>query len=288
MGGRWTWPAGGGSGGGGGGGAAAAPVPQLQTNITGNAVAMWSLDCNASTSNYTGMDRSGNMNDLQTVNAEHAFPDIIPGAWAPWMFLSEVPTAGPPHGTQSAAALPALQISGEMSITFRMMKSLYPAGNTFGWSKYEYVVVCGNGDDVTAGGNVQWSVVLNIGGQSGCLTYFAENGVHNPILYVSSLRPNSNGLYNFTDGYWHFVSLRRTAAGVVTLGIDGVYETSGALAPPSGGSTGRVWIGKVSYPTGPGSPDVGLIGSVRDVCVWPVRLTDAQVLTLNKQAMGLP
>lgn len=269
---------------GGGGGRGGSPQAALQSNITGDALAMWSLDQIVGSSAYSGGDRSGHGYNLSSVNAALSFPDIIPGKTAMWTWPSESPVAAEPVGMVAPAAVAALQLKGQMSLTFRVQKALWPAGNTGAWTKYEYCVACGNGNDATAAGNTCFAVYLSQGGTSGQIGYYAENGVHAGISFQTSMKLGSGALT--TDGLWHFVSFRRTAAGVVTLGVDGSYQTSGALALPTGGTTSKINLGRPPYTPGAGSPDVGLIGGLKDVCVWPGLLTDAQLLRLRRQSMG--
>jgi len=285
----WVWQA---CGGGGGGGAPSTRVPALQSNIAANpALAMWALDAEASLSTTNGADRSGNGRVLTTSGA-YSFPDIIPGSMASIMWQQP---SGSSFGSAfgPSAAYAALQLKGEMSVTLRAMSSVWPFANNnqVSWTYFQYLVNCGNGDDATAAGNVQWSIGIGsaAGGNAGKLYYYAENGVHAGLSFQSQLRlksPQSGSLGK--DGMWHFVALRRTAAGVVTIDVDESSETSGALALPTSGTNARIYIGRPPYNFTSGSPDTGFLGSVKDVAVWPVRLTDAQILTQRKQMMGIP
>ena len=277
----WIWQA---QGGGNGGGAAAAPVPQLQSNIA-SAVAMWSLDVDMSLGSMLGTDRSGNTLNLSS-NGALTFPDIIPGGKASITWSLDTRTTSYPVGFQAGISYPALRLTGAMSVTFRAMKSAYPPPPNVPWTNYQYMVACGNGNDATANGNMLWSVGVSIGPTKGGVFYYSESGVKVGASFISTLPLTSSGLSS--DGLWHFVAMRREASGVVTIDVDGSSQTSGALAPPTAGSTSRVFIGRPAMDPITTLTDIGLIGSVRDVCVWPSRLTDAQVLFLRKQSMGLP
>lgn len=274
----WVWQAQGG-GNGGGGVAAAAKVAALQSNITGNAVGMWSLQTTQAARNITGTDRSGNGYNLNPINAYNA-PDLIPGqcCLTPWKSYTAAPPVGLyPQGMRRSVNTAALQIAGSMSVTLRAYVPTWADAGAA--ANYMYLMGCAEYTDGSAAGNALYTMVLNnTAGRS--LGYFCQNGVHVGVVYFSTLTTD--------DGQWHFFSLRRNAAtGVVTLGVDGSYQSSAALALPSGGGNAKLYVGCPPAATFPVFSDIGLTGGIADVCVWPVELTLAQVESLRAQAMGL-
>jgi hypothetical protein len=78
---------------------------------------------------------------------------------------------------------------------------------------------------------------------------------------------------------WTFVAMRRTAAGVVTLNVNGAQATSGAMTVPTFSASNAFRIGGQS----------GLIssGGIADVAIFPSFLTDAQIQARRRVMMGL-
>jgi hypothetical protein len=243
----------------------------LQTNIGSSALAMWELGI-AANGDEKNFDRSGNSRDL-TFQSVWSAPDLIPGDTAILTWAADGVVAGPSGVLANTIA--ALNVLGEMSVTMR----LYPVSyQLFSSSNNQYIYTHGNFGDTSDGGNVTCSLVYGTGHT---LVYFAQTGAgKSAIIYDSGL--------SVPKRQWSFVSLRRSTTGVVTVGVNGAYATSGALALPTNGSTGYVNLGRAPLPTGGSSPNFGWLGLMKDVVVWNRRLTDAEELAKRKEAMGLP
>jgi hypothetical protein len=270
----WIWQA---QGGGSSGGGMSVRLPALQSEIV-PAVAMWALRTAPTLSIAT--DRSGNGYDLTPVPNSYNAPDLISGftCFTPWKTPVAVPPVGLyPQGIQRTTITPALQITGDVSVTLRMYVPTYP--NAAGAPLNQYVVSCAEFNDATAAGNCLYSIVLNNVNQN--ILYFSQSGAKVAQIYQTTL--------NASDGLWHFVSLRRNATTrVVTIGLDGTYQSSGALTNPTNGTNAALYIGRPPVSGGGTSAgNMGLLGGIADVCVWPVELTTAQVESLRREAMGV-
>lgn len=253
----------------GGGGGAPAKVPALTPAGFKGALAQWSClwKANGGAGIVDMSDRSGNGNSLSDqVNSVGA--DIIPGQRS--AFWQNTPAPLAPIGT-----LPALRLTGEITVYARVMMVPGYAGAP------SWVALCNDFSAGAPNGNCLWSLLVH--SQKGVtsanqLRYYVANGAGGTtVLFDSTALPPAN------DGLWHFVSMRRDVTGtIVTLGVDGVYETSGALLPPTGGSASKAQVGKALTD----ATDL-FYGQEANVDVIGRRLSDAELLQANNIVMGL-
>ena len=206
----WTWQALGGGAAGGGGGAPPYVQPALQPNSYG-AAGMWALQYDPG-GLIAGTDRSGNVRNLSD-GFPYDVPDIIKNKQVGQ--LSNVPGSRYTGVIASNATSAALKMAA-FTITCRICAPRYMSGG--GAS-----TICAAAFPAT---NVEWAFTFDNGNGAGTgvLHSFWQHGGFVGVGFDSTLFVR--------DGTWHFVSYRRTAGYVVTLGLDGVYQTSAALTPP--------------------------------------------------------
>lgn len=244
--------------------------PALQPNLYSPLVA-YPLDAlDPDYGNFPGVDRqrfdvSGNNRPLSAVNVNMGadLRGAGHGCWVAQQSSNHIITDVASSGTNGYAAL---RLTGAMTLTCRAFIS--PQSISTGSSHY---ISCeANFSDGSAAGNALW--LFGVDG-NGRLLYVRDTGTHVGGSYASTLA--------FPDGEWHFVTLRREASGVVTVGLDETYQTSGAIAPPTGGSNSYHSIG--------GTPSNGewWLGGIADLRVFNTRLTDAELVPLYRVAMGV-
>lgn len=264
---RWRWPALASEG---GGGASAKSAALMSVLFGADAMYSFLYDGTPAFGAIDTADYSGNGVNLTIPNSITA-EDLIPGATRIFNPGTSVLT---PRG--GAPTLPI--ITGEFTLVVRMRPSAYnpgavPGHATWVWSQGSYlpspsmVAMFLNPSPDTPPNDFRVP------------TYYAQDGAG----YV--LWSPTNAL-QVADGKEHFVTLRRSAdRTIATIGVDGVYQTSPSLRavdPPV--SSQQTWM---SEPT-PGFYKDYFYGSMGNSGIWcSVALSDAQLLVLQKQAMGL-
>lgn len=214
--------------------------------------AQWALR-GAPVTATTYADRSGNGSHL-TGGTPIPAPGSTPGQ------LSVIFGPGS-AGSLSRTTDAALRLSAEVTVTLKCWRR--PAGTS------QVLFELGGTGGMGANGNVLYELGV---GSGGGLYYYSETGSQvGHAVGTSGLVPQT----------WSFISLQRDAAATdIRLGIDGAYENLVGVAPTGGGQ---------AFMTIGNEPDFGLpwLGGLEDLCVWPTRLTDAELLVLRKAAMGI-
>lgn len=210
-------------------------------------IAQWPLD-GAPDSSKLWFDRSGNGRHL-TAGTATATADMVASRTA------IIP------GSVNANRLrrvvdPALQLRGELTISVRAKRAAGGGG----------VLVCMSA--LYAGTASKSLYVLNVG-TSGALGSFLD-GV--PAIWTAAA---------MTSDAWHFGSLRRTADGAETLGIDGTYQDFASRGPIVGGTEDWLVIGDHEE-----SAAGYFQGPMADVTIWDRRLTDAELEHVRLVTMG--
>lgn len=235
--------------------------------------AQYTLKADKASRSIIAADYSLNANDLGSVNA-WTVPDLVPGEAMCRCWDTEGATPVGPAGVSSVGAMPALAYQSELTVVCRAYYASYISLAAFA----QYLVANGNFSDGTEAGNCAYALVVPSGTNN--MAYFAQTGAGKAaILFQSTLaRPFAT---------WFFLALRRTAAGVVTIDIDGSSQTSGALALPTGGTTNRMVIGRPPSSALPIAGNQGWSGAVANVCIKNARLTDAEIAVCRRTMMGL-
>jgi hypothetical protein len=245
-----------GSWGGGGGGGGSVGVAARLTPTLFAPFAQWALlGEEPPPGNIPGTDRSGNNRHLSNAFA-YAIDDIIPGELSGYAMESSA------LGWEASGLISAPFVMSACTVTARIRTPRTLLG--------EDAVILSLGG--TGGAGERISLDFYVLRTDGRLRVYWQQESGASSAFASTLAVN--------DGHWHFVSLRRTAGFVVTLGRDGVYETSAALAAPGAAANPRLTI---TYQNG------GFrrwLGQIADVSFWDSVLTDAQVNALGAVAMG--
>jgi hypothetical protein len=160
-----------------------------------------------------------------------------------------------------------LQLVGEMTIALRAWWDNEPDNS------YTVLVQFGAAGSAESQ-NVLYTLYVE---SSGRVSYFVEKDTGVPIAWTSNLY--------VAPGRWQFYCLRRAANGVVTLDLDDFSETSGALAPPTGGTSGILCIGT---DTASGSPPRFWYGGMADINLWDFRLNNSEVALVRRPMMAPP
>lgn len=226
-------------------------------------LAMWALDF--AESEAAGLqDRSGNGRHLVKVSLVDKGPDLIEGAVSPvgstgagTKFVQG--TLGSADATWAITGpLTVVQrawFDGDVSRTQVLYQSnYYPYGPS--------PVRC-----------VPFTLATVAPG--GALLSYAQHGANVADAYTFSL--------TMPVARWCFVSFRRAASGVLTLGVDDTYEDSPALPMP-GPTAAGVQLALMN--SNDGIAPLAWGGGKADAGVWDKRLTDAQLEPLYQQAMG--
>jgi hypothetical protein len=234
------------------GGASSAQLQPL-TSLSGvHAKAAWTMFLEGGEIALT--DRTGNGWGLDGANKAF-IPDLIPGKAAYNPFTPG--TGGIFHNSAGPILL------GAASVTARVIRTV-PEG---GYDAWVYAAGDYNSFD-TSFSFLTCSVAHDV------LTFYVRNSGVDHIFYSSLVMP--------ADGQWHFVSCARDAAGYVTVGVDGVYETVGTpfdAQVTGAGSPVAVFghAGSAGKHFGPGA----------DIVLWDGWLPNSDVAGLRATAMGL-
>jgi hypothetical protein len=153
----------------------------------------------------------------------------------------------------AAANDAVLRITGEITVVARAWIGVLGSGFIAGMVKSQNVREC-------------WSIVA---GPS--LSYLIESPTNISFSPV--------GAEFIVSEAWTFVAMRRTAAGVVTLNVNGAQATSAPLPVPTFSASNAFRIG--GQVAGPSS------GGFADVAVFAAFLTDAQIQARRRVMMGL-
>ncbi len=200
-------------------------------------------------------DRTGNGLDLVAGNGAPT-ADLIAGQLA----------VKPQFATRLKTAVRSeLQFRQAFTITARLRHDA---------ASYGQIVTCssffGGGDNTR---NTLYSVYVNPDGTLG-IFYEKTAGVNVQFSCPTLFMP---------VGQWCFYSITRSwPTGVVTIGLNGSYWSSGPTDPTSGGENAFVTIGDQDE-----APDIHFDGAMADIVMWNQALTPSQLLPLYKAAMGL-
>lgn len=210
---NWAWPSVGGAS---GGGSSRESILQ-PLNDPANIVAAYALNEPAAACNT---DRSGNGRNFVTAgflasDMANAY-DLIPGKACIWT-TGPYPTA-PVQCRQLDAAWGHFT---QFTLAHRVFVSV-PETGAPGLIEHCFGQAQGTPPGA-ASVAFQWGIIGN-GANPHCLYYFAETAAKVGIPFISNLFVSPNT--------WHFITVRRLADNSVILGVDGVYEASGALAAP--------------------------------------------------------
>lgn len=236
--------------------------------------AQYTLNIDRPSRNVFTADYSSYAHDLPGSNGL-AVPDLVPGEAAMRSWDNEGTTPTGASGIFHTSPVPALGYLGEMSLVARCFYGHYVMSPVF----FQYIAAFADYALGTEAGNACYSLVVGTGNPY--LIYFAQaTAAKTAILYTSTLA--------IPYATWFFVALRRAASGIVTLDLDGASQTSGALSLPTGGTDGRLAIGRppTSGALG-GGADHGLIGAVMNPCLIDRRLTDDEIAYCRSTMMGL-
>lgn len=259
----WHWQGGPSAPGGGG----ARAVPQLTPAFTG-VVAQWALDGTATAPGGVLPERVSGLAARAMTRPSYFFPDMRP---APFTAIRcDLPGSTP--CAQNGAHSADLAINGEMTLTAKCAWNR--AGMTVGLSQ---VIAQSrvNLGTVAEADNCNYALYVS---DTGVLSYFAQQGAGVAIVFNSALSMDNGGAGGL--GLWKFVSLRRAASGVVTLGVDGVFQTSGALALPTGGTNTIMRFGSTLNV----ERNTGIIS---DVSLGNVAIVDAELNRVRRVAMAV-
>lgn len=204
-------------------------------------IAQWGL---IGKNDFVLTDRSGNGRDLTLAEPSNLAPDITPGYVAPRN-----------AGFRSTDAV--FRIAGELTVCLR---AWWDGTTNTG------LIWCGEAGETQAA-NVLYQLTVDATSR---LKYLAESGAGVDISFAPNIYPS--------PGRWQFYCLRRDASGVVTLNLDDMQSTSGALGIPDGGSTSTLRVGKEGNVSGA----LNWMGAFADVGIWNIRLSDAQVANVRR------
>ncbi|MEY4507971.1 MAG: hypothetical protein RLZZ450_93 [Pseudomonadota bacterium] len=207
------------------------------------------------------LDRSGNGYHL-TKGTPSATPDLISGQTA----VVGVSGAGIGNATrlQRPAFTAALQITGPLTISARVKRTTGNSG----------VIACMSG--IFGAGNTRNTLFTCSILSSGAMEVFWES-----TAGVSNQRDSAAGLVPLDT--WCWVTWRRdTTDGRWTFGANLAYENTTPGLGTSGGSEAFLSIACQDE-----APDIFWAGGLADVSIWASRLSDAQLLPLYKNAMGI-
>lgn len=198
------------------------------------------------------VDRSGNARDLTTV-ANRTRPDLQLS-----QRIVNPTVAGSAGGFKSTDA--AFRLVGAFTLTARAWFD----GNAL-------VNVIADQSDT---GNTESKNTLFTCGISAAKAFmYRETG--QPFVGASFSHTQT-----LDDGRWYFVSFRRDAAGLHTIGV-GLSFVDANLGPASGGSATTLRLGTDA------EPGQLFNGGFGDVAIWGARLTDAQLGPLYRASMGV-
>lgn len=238
-----------------------APVAAVASNLYG-ADAIWSLfNVPASVPpSIDSTDLTGNLHSIDGVNSFDASPSLVPNRAA----LSTLNNSGP-----GCNSLPMHLGACSFYTVFRC--SPLPTGLD------NWVFAFGNYAAAAPGGNMSFSLLVGSSGNNKIRYYAAYSASRTTILYDFST------LAYPTDGLWHFLcGMRNTAGTIVTVGLDGVFETSTALTPPDGGSSGIATIGRAA-----GSSASRFNGNLWGMGWIPSERSQAEMEVIRKVQMGI-
>lgn len=207
-------------------------------------------------------DRSGNNYHLTKGTPDEDY-DLINGQ----LCIKGVPGPGEGNATrlQRPAYTAALQITGDLTVSFRAKRLPGASGPIACMSGY-----------FNLGGNEKNTLFTCSILSNGVLEVFWEQ-THG----VSFTRQSSTVLSPLNQWAWY--TFRRNATtGVWTFGVNNGYENAVAGPGTSGGSEAFLSIASQDEAT-----DSYWGGDLADVSIWASRLTDAELLPLYKNAMGV-
>ncbi len=111
-------------------------------------------------------------------------------------------------------------------------------------------------------------------GPDGALLSYTQHGSNTADAWTSALKP--------PVGRWSFISYRRAANGVLTVGVDFTFQDSPVIALPT--TAPGVQLGVMN--SNDGIAPLAWGGGMADLGVWGARLTDEQLQPLFRAAMG--
>jgi hypothetical protein len=228
-------------------------------------LALWALDF--ASSEAAGLhDRSGNGRHLVKTTIAAFAPDLIEDA------VSPVGSSGDGtklvQGTLGSADA-TWAITGAMTVAMRVWfdGDLSRTQVLYQTNYYPYT-------GLPPVRNVPFTLATVA--PDGALLSYAQHGSYTADAYTFTLVP--------PVAQWCFVTFRRAASGVLTIGIDDVYEDSPVITLP-GPTAAGVQLAVLNSNDGIAPLSWG--GGMGDMGIWDTRLSDAQLVPLYQTAMGI-
>lgn len=248
-----------------GGGSAPAVRPQLQSNIRGLAWAQWSLDWNGPTYGATQAvfaDRSGNGRHLNSKTEPTGYGASNRGGTTTGVAPRSLNNTNPASGQLVKAVGDLLQVP-PFTITAVVCQA----------AVLSHDFACVTADDF--GNNIS-AFFIPLSGAGGAPNLLAS--VHSEpgptVVNLSSLP--------VPPGVWTFLAMRINADLTVDL-----FADAGKQSFPALGSQATVATNLRLMSTGAGVPASQLEGSMADVNVYRVSLTDEELLQLFQESTGV-
>lgn len=247
-----------------GGGTPPEPVyyPALTPTVY-SPVAQYALQGGVADYTQVRRDRSGNGYHLTKGTPDEDY-DFITGQKC----IKGVPGPGEGNATrlQRPAYTAALQITGDFTMSCRVKRLSGASGP----------IVCMSG-------------YFNTGGDTRNTLYtcsILSNGVMETFWETThgNSQTRQSSTVNVPLNQWCWVTFRRNGTtGVWTFGVNLGYENSSSGALPTNGTEAFLSVASQDE-----ASDSYWGGDLADVSIWDVRLSDAQLLPLYKNAMGVP